>query len=735
MKMTLCFMLISVLLVSMWVPVVNPTTSDKLSSELLSKDNLAPNVALSYVPHSEIYIDGDYDFNATAVGEGWEGDGSSETPFLIQGYEIEGEDPISIQNTRYHFEILDCNFTWAGNAIYLGNVTNGYIENCLIDIPSTGISMRNVTGIDVVGCDINVHPSYGYRGVYMDDAIDCSISSCMIQGVTGSDAGIEGRSSEGITLFNNTVFDFDEHGIYFEGSHDIDILNNTVYWNEGAFDPCGIYLSSGELANIVGNNITANSDNGISLVDMDNVTITENHIVDNWIHGIRVDGSDYCIIQDNYIVGNGEGIDTGPECGVFVARSDYCQIIENEFWDNVLSSISLVISNFAYVFNNYMNHSYDSGIDVYMSHNASILANEIYNSDGLGVAPGCGIVVEYSNDTQLLDNILDHNSENGIRIYQSHHGELHANRISDSELYGIHMIAATEWYISHNIIYDNGGPGILLDETLDNYLWYNDIGWSGEFLVVDNGVNQWNYTGVGNWYSDYGGTGVYNFTSGPGTDFYPSTSLVLGTTTPLEYEVGTIGNTMTWAASALNPGPYELLIDGVSQGFETWNGDTIAADVDGLPVGVYNVTLIAYHLSGHWLANQSTLTVVDTEGPVLSVTPVDQTLEYNEALSYQIEASDPSGIDSWAVNDTTNFAISATGLLTNATTLAPGIYYVEITVTDAFSHSTSVTMMITVNELVPPVQPLDPTIMLAIGGAGVGVVIILIVFVLKKKGT
>ncbi|MGY5858402.1 MAG: right-handed parallel beta-helix repeat-containing protein [Candidatus Thorarchaeota archaeon] len=735
MKMTLCFMLISVLLVSMWVPVLNPTTSDKLSSELLSKDNLAPNVALSYVPHSEIYIIGDDDLNATAVGEGWDGDGSSETPFLIQGYEIGGENPIYIRNTRYHFEILDCNLTNGDTAISLDNVTNGYIENCLISNSRTGIGLFNVTGIDIVGCDIAIKLSSVYRGISMDDAINCSISSCVIQGVSGTDAGIYGQYSEVIELFNNTVFDFDEHGIYFTSSNNIDILNNTVYWNEGAFDPCGIYLSSGELANIVGNNITANSDNGISLVDMDNVTITENHIVDNWIHGINVDSSDYCLIQDNYIAGHGEGLIEGPECGVFIAWSDYCQIVDNEFWWNAHNSISLGYSNFAYVFNNYMNHSWDSGIDVYMSHNASILANEIYNSDGLGIGPACGIVVDWSNDTQILDNILDHNSENGIRVYESHHGELHANRISDSELYGIHMVSATEWYISHNIIYDNGGPGIVLDDTLDNYLWYNDIGWSGEFLVVDNGDNQWNYTGVGNWYSDYGGIGYYNVTgSGSGIDFYPSTSLYLGTTTPLEYEVGTIGNTMTWAASALNPGPYELLIDGVSQGLETWDGNAIAADVDGLPVGVYNVTLIVYHLSGHWLANQSTLTVVDTEGPVLSVTPVDQILEYNEALSYQIEASDPSGVDSWAVNDTANFAISASGLLTNATNLTPGVYYVEITVTDAFSHSTSATIMIFVGEAVTP--PIDPAMLaLGIGGAGAVIVIILIVFVVKKKGT
>jgi hypothetical protein len=139
-------------------------------------------------------------------------------------------------------------------------------------------------------------------------------------------------------------------------------------------------------------------------------------------------------------------------------------------------------------------------------------------------------------------------------------------------------------------------------------------------------------------------------------------------------------------------------------------------------------------VSGHSLWNESSLTVVDTVGPTWTVTPVDQTLDYNEPLSYQLQASDPSGIASWAVNDTVSFAISGSGLLTNATALAPGVYYVEITVTDVYAHSVSVTIMVTVNSPAPP--PLDPAMVyLAVGGAGVGVIIILGVIIFKKKGT
>ncbi len=735
-KLTLSLMIITVLMVSVCVPLTNPMINNELVHEPTQ------NSVLSYEAHDNIYIVNDTDFAAQAAIESWEGDGSPETPFLIQGYEIDpSREEISIQNTTLHFKILDCNITGAIHGVDLENVTNGVIQNCLFADNVFGIYMYNVTGIDVVGCSISAKPS-GQSGVYMDDAIDCSISSCVIEGVAGSDSGIYGQYSEEITLFNNTVFEFDNHGISFSGCYDMDILNNTLYWNEGSGGggpSCGIQIVESELADIIGNNITENMDNGITIDSTDNVTIRENHIVDNWYHGIYVESSDYTLIQDNWIEGHGDGIiEESARCGILTYFSDYTQIIGNEFWWNALNSITLGYSDFGYVFNNYINHSLIHGIWVYISHNATVEENEIYNSYGdEGSESTCGILVEWSNDTSLIHNTLGHNAENGITILNSHEGEVHGNTIFDSEMLGIYVPIGSSWEITHNVIYDNGAPGIFFESpAMNNLIYYNDIGWSGEFLVGDNGDNQWNYTGIGNWYSDFIGTGTYDISgSGGAIDFYPSVSLYCGVSTPSEYEAGTTGNTMTWNSSALNPGTYELLIDSEPQGPIVWDGGAIAADVDGLAVGVYNVTLIAYHVSGHWLANQSTLTVVDTLGPVWSATPVDQVLEYNEPLSYQLEATDPSGISSWAVNNTANFTISSAGLITNATTLAPGVYYLEITVTDEHSNSISVTIMITVNEPVPPTQPLDPALMLAIGGIGAGVVIIVIVIVLKKKGS
>ncbi|MFX1369988.1 MAG: hypothetical protein ACFFAY_15450, partial [Promethearchaeota archaeon] len=119
-RLTLFLMIISVLLVSPLVQFANPMTSNELVHQT------EPTSALSYVPHGSIVISGDDAFSDMAAAEEWDGDGSPEDPFLIQGYEIEDDETlILIQNTRYHFRILDCNLTYAAAAIYLTNVTNG----------------------------------------------------------------------------------------------------------------------------------------------------------------------------------------------------------------------------------------------------------------------------------------------------------------------------------------------------------------------------------------------------------------------------------------------------------------------------------------------------------------------------------------------------------------------------------------------------------------------------------
>ena len=81
---------------------------------------------------------------------------------------------------------------------------------------------------------------------------------------------------------------------------------------------------------------------------------------------------------------------------------------------------------------------------------------------------------------------------------------------------------------------------------------------------------------------------------------------------------------------------------------------------------------------------------VDTTAPVFDEEPANQTLSYNTALNYNLNASDSLvGLSSFAVNNTINFKINASGDLENATRLGAALYNINITINDSLDNSNS----------------------------------------------
>lgn len=86
----------------------------------------------------------------------------------------------------------------------------------------------------------------------------------------------------------------------------------------------------------------------------------------------------------------------------------------------------------------------------------------------------------------------------------------------------------------------------------------------------------------------------------------------------------------------------------------------------------------------------------DNDAPIWDQTPKDQTIKYGEYFSYDINASDISGIDYYWINDTSIFFINTEGLIASITTLNLGQYWVEIRAYDPFNNYISTEIKITV---------------------------------------
>gem|GEM_PF-3315890 len=73
-------------------------------------------------------------------------------------------------------------------------------------------------------------------------------------------------------------------------------------------------------------------------------------------------------------------------------------------------------------------------------------------------------------------------------------------------------------------------------------------------------------------------------------------------------------------------------------------------------------------------------------------------LNYNTALTLDINATDASGIDCFSINDTNNFQINCSGYLQNKTTLNVTTYNLNITVNDTIGNENSTTIWINITD-------------------------------------
>jgi hypothetical protein len=103
---------------------------------------------------------------------------------------------------------------------------------------------------------------------------------------------------------------------------------------------------------------------------------------------------------------------------------------------------------------------------------------------------------------------------------------------------------------------------------------------------------------------------------------------------------------------------------------------------------------------GVWMDLGGNTGCFDTAGPNVSVS--DQTVYTNESFSYQVSAVDMSTISNYSV-DSGDFAISSSGLLTNATNMTAGNNTLNVNATDSEGNMGSGNMVVEILEGVLPV--------------------------------
>jgi len=269
--LTFCFSAILALLVTS-----SSDGTDAAVRESPTGKDAAPVRTLTLTVHDPILIDGDDGFT-NASGVIW-GTGSSDDPYVIEGWDIQGPTGtscIAVQSTSAHFLIRDCylhdcGVASGGSGISLLLCSNGRIERCT--------AVNNDQGIEMVGV----------TGMVIQDSY-CSMNS----------KGVNLVSSDHILVMNNTLADGNGYGLYFGHSWDNICLRNNLSFNyqygmlasesdnntfeDNAFgfnDGPGIRFESSDNNTLVENTCSYN-DYGIDLAESSNNTICNNTFRNN----------------------------------------------------------------------------------------------------------------------------------------------------------------------------------------------------------------------------------------------------------------------------------------------------------------------------------------------------------------------------------------------------------------------------------------------------------------------
>ncbi|MFX1392928.1 MAG: nitrous oxide reductase family maturation protein NosD [Promethearchaeota archaeon] len=368
-------------------------------------------------------------------------------------------------------------------------------------------------------------------------------------------------------------------------------------------------------------------------------TYSDPYIID----GLKIDGngSGSCILINN----SKNEYFTIKNCKVYNSSSGYYE-----------AGIKLENTNNGTLINNNCSSNRGSnGMYLYNNcENNTILGNTANNNER-------GILLEEScNNNRLYENTANNNSYSGIHLYDKcDNNTISGNTAINSSYYGIRLSSncdnntisenninnntcgiiisrSIDNLLLGNLLRDNKDYGIQIDDldTQNNLIFYNllegTLGWHAH----DDGTNnQWNYSGIGNYWDnhtspDSNNDGIidtpYNWINGsansidnkPVINYNP---IFFNPQDDLNYINGITGNRINWTVVFYSQSSLNFTILRDNTPIKTDNLDLyvtyIGINVDGLGIGTYNFTIKVEDGHGGTYSDTVWVTVTSAQNP------------------------------------------------------------------------------------------------------------------------
>ena len=251
--------------------------------------------------------------------------------------------------------------------------------------------------------------------------------------------------------------------------------------------------------------------------------LIENDIdIIGYAEGFQGTGSE----SDPYII-EGYSISSSGAYAISISGlSEDIHFIIRDCWINVSSAYGTGIkianvSEEAFIIENNLIVNASIGIEIVNASSTTLVNNTCQNIDLYGIQ------IINSNYSYLENNICK-DAKQGIVIASSNSVQVHENQLIKNSVYGINVTSSNHGIITNNYITENNrGMRISGDNnTMTGNIFYLN---TQSPQAADYGTSSWSSLEIGNYWSDYTGTGDYTLEDGVAKDSFPMTIAELDT--------------------------------------------------------------------------------------------------------------------------------------------------------------------------------------------------------------
>ena len=508
-------------------------------------------------PHGPIAVASDAEFASLAGIEGWSGNGSSNNPYIIQDYFINGTTGVgvNISNTRVYFVIRN---VWV-------NRTMGAFPNGM------GFQLTNVTSGVLTNNTASQNTNYGFY-LYNSSLNQLANNSAM----NNTNYGFYLQSSSTNTLASNSASNNTIYGFYLQSSSTNTLTSNSASGNIYGFllvsassnvltsnsasnnSNYGFYLS-GSNSNVLTNNSASNNSNyGFYLVSSGSNVLTTNNASNNSNSGFYFDVSSSNVLTNNSASGNSDD-------GFFLSDSNSNRLIKNIATGNELNGFHVTAS----------------------SGNALIENEAVYNS-----MRGIVLLSASSFENIIYSNLVFSNIGGNVQDNSTATGNVwRANAYGDYGGSGNYSIPGTAGAV-------DAAPA-LLDRDLDGIPdWYEQL--HGLNPLSDDAAFDPDHDGF---------TNIQEFVAG--------TNPTLPNPLPVIIYATFVNDSVTWLATSPNASTYSIYSNGSLIQSGNWlSGQNISYFAGNLVPNTYNLTVVVSDVYGYTTSHSAIITIAPPLVPV-----------------------------------------------------------------------------------------------------------------------